>query len=132
MTEATDAGEDHGVIMLVDFVGFARRNQTAEARLHESIVDCEQERRGCHCKSDRGHEKVCHLWREHTVLRCERAKHEGELAPLREGKGKEESLRRLQTRDPADCEQHGEFQDQHDGDKGGHAARLRSEELGRG
>ena len=113
MPETPDTREDHRVVVLVDFVGFAHWEHAAESRLHEPIVDRHEERRGRHRQRNRGDEQVGHVCVQHAVLRRECAEDESEFATLRESESEEVSLRRLQPRNTTHGEQDDEFHREH-------------------
>ena len=110
MSETPHPGEDDRVVVLIDFIRIAHRQDAAETRLHEAIVDRHEQRRGRHGERHGGDEQVRHVAGEDAVLRGESAEDKRELAALREREGKEKTLRRLEVTDPAHRQQHDELQ----------------------
>ncbi len=56
--EAAEAGEDHGIVVLGNFIRGALRNARGEERLHEAFVCSQEEGRGRHAHGDGGDQEV--------------------------------------------------------------------------
>ena len=92
VAEASEPGEDDGIVVFVDFVRGTLRFAFLKQRPHQLFVDGKEQGRCCHAQRDRCHEQLCDFRREDGILRGESEEHEGKFATLGEGKGQEKSF----------------------------------------
>ena len=128
VSEPPDSGQDHGVVVLVDFIRLALGNAAEVTRLHQAIVEREEQRRGRHRNRDGGDEEIRDLGSEDAVLRRERAEDERELAALREREGEEKALAGFQPKCPRQSQKDRELQRQQTEHKQRDRARLPHDE----